>query len=183
MIAEVLAEAETKMDKAVEHVQQEFSTVRTGRANPGILHRVVVEYYGTKTPLQQLATFAVPEPTTLVVSPFDKGSVPEIEKALESSGLGLQPNSDGNVIRLAFPPLTEERRKELVKLVGSMAEEGRVSIRNIRRPAKEDIEALDGEISDDEIRRGEKQLQDLTDRFIARIDELFEHKQAELLEV
>ena len=183
MIAEVLAEAETKMDKAVEHVQQEFSTVRTGRANPGILHRVVVEYYGTKTPLQQLATFAVPEPTTLVVSPFDKGSLPEIEKALESSGLGLQPNSDGNVIRLAFPPLTEERRKELVKLVGSMAEEGRVSIRNIRRPAKEDIEALDGEISDDEIRRGEKQLQDLTDRFIARIDELFEHKQAELLEV
>jgi ribosome recycling factor len=119
----------------------------------------------------------------LVISPFDKGSMAEIEKALESSGLGLQPNSDGNVIRLSFPPLTEDRRKELVKLVSGMAEEGRVAVRNIRRPAKEDIEALDGEISDDEIRRGEKQLQDLTDRFVGRIDELFDHKQAELLEV
>jgi len=183
MIAEVLADAEDKMDKAVEHIQQEFSTVRTGRANAAILHRVTVEYYGTRTPLQQLATFSVPEPTVLVVSPFDKGSIAEIEKALETSGLGLQPNSDGNVIRLAFPPLTEDRRKDLVKMVNAMAEDGRVAIRNIRRPAKEDIEALDGEIGDDEIRRGEKQLQDLTDRYVARIDELFEHKQAELLEV
>lgn len=183
MIADVLAEAEAKMDKAVEHVQQEFSTVRTGRANPAILHRVVVDYYGTKTPIQQLATFSVPEPTMLVISPFDKGSIPEMEKALEASGLGLQPNSDGNVIRLSFPPLTEERRKELVRVVNGMAEEGRISIRNIRRPAKEDIEAFDGELSDDDIHRGEKRLQQLTDRYVARIDELFEQKQAELLEV
>lgn len=183
MIAEVLADAEAKMDKAIEHVQQEFSTVRTGRANPAILHRVMVEYYGTRTPLQQLATFSVPEPTTLVISPFDKGSIGDIEKALESSSLGLQPNSDGNVIRLAFPPLTEDRRKELVKVVSGMAEDGRISIRNIRRPAKEDIEAFDGEMSDDEIRRGEKRLQQLTDKFVARVDELFEQKQAELLEV
>ncbi|MBT8199278.1 MAG: ribosome recycling factor [Acidimicrobiia bacterium] len=183
MIAEVLADAEAKMDKAIEHVQQEFSTVRTGRANPAILHRVMVEYYGTRTPLQQLATFSVPEPTTLVISPFDKGSISDIEKALESSSLGLQPNSDGNVIRLAFPPLTEDRRKELVKVVSGMAEDGRISIRNIRRPAKEDLEAFDGEMSDDEIRRGEKRLQELTDKFVARVDELFEQKQAELLEV
>lgn len=183
MIAEVLADAEAKMDKAIEHVQQEFSTVRTGRANPAILHRVMVEYYGTRTPLQQLATFSVPEPTTLVISPFDKGSISDIEKALESSSLGLQPNSDGNVIRLAFPPLTEDRRKELVKVVSGMAEDGRISIRNIRRPAKEDIEAFDGELSDDEIRRGEKRLQELTDRYVARVDELFDQKQAELLEV
>ncbi len=183
MIAEVLADAEAKMDRAIEHVQQEFSTVRTGRANPAILHRVMVEYYGTRTPLQQLATFSVPEPTTLVISPFDKGSISDIEKALESSSLGLQPNSDGNVIRLAFPPLTEDRRKELVKVVSGMAEDGRISIRNIRRPAKEDIEAFDGELSDDEIRRGEKRLQELTDRYVARVDELFDQKQAELLEV
>lgn len=183
MIDEILEDAKERMEKAVEHVQNEFGTVRTGRANPGILHRVSVEYYGSPTPLQQLASFAVPEPTLLVVTPFDPGALGEIERAISAAGLGLMPANDGNVIRLSFPPLTEERRKELVKVVNHMAEEGKVSIRNIRRPHKDDLEALKGEVSEDDIRRAEKDLQDLTDSFVSRIDELFEHKQAELLEV
>ena len=132
MIDEILADAKERMELAVEHVQSEFGTVRTGRANPGILHRVSVDYYGSATPLQQLASFAVPEPTMLVVTPFDPGALGEIEKAIHAAGLGLTPANDGNVIRLAFPPLTEERRKELVKVVHNMAEEGKVSIRNIQ---------------------------------------------------
>ena len=183
MIDEILADAKDRMEKAVEHVQDEFGTVRTGRANPSILHRVTVDYYGSPTPLQQLASFSVPEPTTLVVSPFDPGALGEIERAIAASGLGLNPANDGTVSRLTFPPLTEERRKELVKVVNHMAEEGKVAIRNIRRPHKDDLEALKGEMSEDDIRRAEKDLQNLTDTYVSRIDELFEHKQAELLEV
>lgn len=183
MIEDILADAEQGMEKAVEHVQNEFGTVRTGRANPSILHRVMVDYYGTQTPLQQLASFAVPEPTTLVVTPFDPGALGEIEKAINTAGLGLTPANDGQVIRLAFPPLTEERRKELVKVVHSMAEDGKVSIRNIRRPHKDQLEALKAEMSEDDVRRAEKELQALTDKYVERLDELFEHKQAELLEV
>jgi ribosome recycling factor len=183
MIEEFLHEAELKMDQAVEHVQGEFSTIRTGRANPGILHRVMVEYYGTPTPLQQLASFSVPDPRLLVVSPYDKTSIINIEKGINASGLGLNPSSDGNVIRLAFPPLTEERRKELIRVVRNMAEDGRVAIRNVRRHSKDDIEALASEISEDDIRRAEKELQEVTDGHTARIDELLEHKEQELLEV
>lgn len=183
MIDEILADAEQGMEKAVEHVQNEFGTIRTGRANPSILHRVSVDYYGTATPLQQLASFAVPEPTTLVVTPFDPGALGEIERAINTAGLGLTPANDGQVIRLAFPPLTEERRKELVKVVHGMAEEGKVSIRNIRRPHKDQLEALKSEMSEDDVRRAEKDLQALTDKYVERIDELFDHKQAELLEV
>lgn len=183
MIDDILLDAQEKMDLAVEHVQNEFGTVRTGRANPTILHRIMVDYYGTPTPLQQLGSFAVPEPTQLVVTPFDPGSLGEIEKAINSANLGISATNDGSVVRLSFPPLTEERRKELVKVVGHMAEEGRVSIRNIRRPHKDQLEALKGELSDDDIRRAEKELQDLTDEHVARVDELFEHKQQELLEV
>ena len=183
MIEEILDDAKERMQKAVEHVQNEFGTVRTGRANPGILHRVMVDYYGSPTPLQQLASFSVPEPTMLVVTPFDPGALSEIERGINAAGLGLTPANDGNVIRLSFPPLTEERRKELVKVVHNMAEEGKVAIRNIRRPHKDDLEALKSEVSEDDIRRAEKELQALTDSFVGRIDELFEHKQAELLEV
>ncbi len=184
MIEDLLAEADQKMNQAIEHVQGEFATVRTGRANPGILHRIVVDYYGAPTPLQQLASFSVPEPRLLVVQPYDKNSIPAIEKALQtSSDLGLNPATDGNVIRLVFPPLTEERRKELIKVVRHMAEEGRVAVRNLRRHCRDDIEALKGEISEDEIHRGEKELQDVTDRQVARIDELLAHKEQELLEV
>jgi len=183
MIQESLADAMQKMDSAVEHVQAEFGTIRTGRANPGILHRVMVDYYGTPTPLQQLASFSVPEPRLLVVSPYDKASMGNVEKAINAAGLGLNPASDGVVIRLAFPPLTEERRKELIRVVRNMAEDGRVAIRNIRRHIKDDIEALEGEVSEDDIRRAEKELQDITDEHTARVDELLEHKERELLEV
>jgi ribosome recycling factor len=183
VIDELLREAEAKMDQAVEHVRGEFGSVRTGRANPGILHRVQVEYYGTPTPLQQLASVTVPEPQLLVIAPYDRGSVGEIERAIQASGLGLNPSNDGNVIRLAFPPLTEERRKELIKVVKQMAEEGRVAIRNVRRHSKDDIEALQGDVSEDDVHRGEDRLQEITDQHTSRIDELLEHKEAELLEV
>ena len=183
MIDELLLEAEAKMDQAVEHVRGEFGSVRTGRANPSILHRVQVDYYGSPTPLQQLASVSVPEAQLLVISPYDRGALGEIEKAIQASGLGLNPSNDGTVIRLAFPPLTEERRKELIKVVRQMAEEGRIAIRNVRRHSKDDIEALGGEVSEDDIRRGEDRLQEITDQHTARVDELLEHKEAELLEV
>ncbi|MCJ7753251.1 MAG: ribosome recycling factor [Thermoanaerobaculales bacterium] len=183
MIEEFLDDAAQRMDHAVEHVQGEFGTIRTGRANPGILNRVMVDYYGTPTPLQQLASFSVPDARLLVVSPYDKASIGNIEKAISSSGLGFNPSSDGNVLRLAFPPLTEERRRELIRVVRNMAEEGRVAVRNVRRHIKDNIEALEGEISEDDIRRAEKELQEVTDGHTARIDELLEHKEQELLEV
>ena len=183
MISDLLSEAEQKMQAAVEHVGSEFSTVRSGRANPQLLQRIQVDYYGSPTPLQQLASISVPEARMLVVQPFDKGSVPNVERAIQQSDLGLNPTSDGNVIRIAFPPLTEERRKDLIKVVRHMAEEGRVAVRNVRRHSKTDMEALHGEISDDDIRRGEDELQKLTDRFTVRIDEILGNKEDELLKV
>ena len=183
MISDVLAEARKKMEQAAEHVSSEFTTVRTGRANPQILHRISIDYYGTSTPLQQLASFSVPEPRLLVVQPFDKSSLNTIEKAIRASDLGLNPSNDGNVIRLAFPPPTEERRKELMRMVRHMAEEGRVAVRNVRRHSKDDIESLKGEVSDDEIRRGERELQELTDQWVDRIDDLLSGKENELAEV
>jgi ribosome recycling factor len=181
MIEELLAEANDLMESAVSHAQSEFTTVRTGRANPGILHRVHVDYYGTSTPLQQLATISVPEPRMLVVQPYDAGSLSNIERAISTADLGLSPSNDGKIIRLVFPPLTEERRRELIKVVRHMAEEGRVSIRNARRHTRADLEELG--ISEDDIHRAEKQLQDVHDKYIARIDELLENKEHELLEV
>nr|PZN30244.1 MAG: ribosome recycling factor [Actinomycetota bacterium] len=183
MIGDLLREAEQKMEQAVEHTATEFATVRTGRANPQILHRIQVEYYGTPTPLVQLASISVPEPRMLVVQPFDASALSNIEKAIQQSDLGVNPTNDGKVIRVVFPSLTEERRKELVKIVKNMAEEGRVAIRNVRRHAKADMEALHGEISDDDIRRGEEELQKLTDRYIEKIDGLLQNKEQELLEV
>ncbi len=183
MIEELLEEASAKMDQTVGHVQGEFATVRTGRANAAILHRVTVDYYGTQTPLQQLASVSVPEPQLLLVQPYDKSVIGDIEKAVQSSGLGLNPSSDGNVIRLAFPPLNEERRLELIKVVRQMAEEGRVAVRATRRHTKSDIESLAGEVSEDDIRGGEHELQEITDKHTRRIDEVLEHKEAELLEV
>lgn len=183
MINDLLSEADQKMEAAVEHVASEFGTVRTGRANPQLLHRISVEYYGSPTPLQQLASIAVPEPRLLVVQPFDKSTVNDIERAIQQADLGLNPTNDGSVIRIAFPPLTEERRKELIRVVRHMAEEGKVSVRNVRRAAKTDMEELHGEISDDDIRRGEDELQRLTDKFTERIDKLVSNKEEELLEV
>ncbi len=183
MIKELLEEADEKMGQAVDHVAGEFDTVRTGRANPQILHRITVEYYGTPTPLQQLATISVPEPRLLVVHPYDKSTVGDVERAILSADLGLNPSNDGTVIRLAFPTLTEERRQELARIVKHMAEEGRIAIRNVRRHVKADMEALHGEISDDDIHRAEKELQDVTDRHVAAIEELLDRKESELLEV
>lgn len=183
MITDVLQDARKKMEQATDHVSSEFSTVRTGRANPQILHRINIDYYGTSTPLQQLASFSVPEPRLLVVQPFDKSSMAAIEKAIRASDLGLNPSNDGNVIRLAFPAPTEDRRKELIKIVRHMAEEGRVAVRNVRRHSKDEIESLKGDVSDDEIRRGEKELQELTDQFVHKIDGLLSGKESELAEV
>lgn len=183
MIEELLREASARMDQALDHVKGEFATVRTGRANAAILQRVTVDYYGSQTPLQQLASVSVPEPQLLLVQPYDKSVIGDIEKALQISDLGLNPASDGNVIRLAFPPLNEERRHELIKVVRHMAEEGRVAVRNVRRHTKDDIEALEGDVSEDDVRRGEQELQEITDKHTGWIDELLEHKEAELLEV
>ena len=183
MISDLLSEAEHKMQQAVDHVASEFSTVRTGRANPQLLQRIQVEYYGSPTPLQQLASISVPEPRLLVVHPFDQSTVSDVERAIQQADLGLNPSNDGTVIRIAFPPLTEERRKELIKVVRQMAEEGRVSVRNVRRHSKSDMEELHGEISDDDIHRGEEELQELTDRYVERIDQILSNKEAELLEV
>mgnify|MGYP001549379900 FL=1 len=181
MIDADLNEANTKMDQAVQHTIGEFSTVRTGRANPGLLSRITVDYYGTPTPLQQLANFSVPEARLLVVQPYDKSSVPAIERAIQEADLGLNPSNDGNVIRLAFPSLTEDRRRELIKVVHRLAEDGRVAVRNIRRHAKDAIEAED--VSEDDIHRAEKELQELTDNHVAAIDEALARKEEELLEV
>lgn len=183
MIDELLADAEAKMDQAVAHTGGEFATVRTGRANPALLHRVTVDYYGTQTPLQQLAGFSVPDARMLVVSPYDRTSITAIEKAIQAADLGLNPSNDGNIIRLSFPSLTEERRKELIKLVRHLAEEGRIAIRNVRRHTKDALEALEGDVSEDDVRRGEKHLQDLTDEHVKRLDDLVLRKEEELLEV
>jgi ribosome recycling factor len=180
-----LKDAAHKMEQAVTHLKDELSSIRTGRATPAVLNRVTVEYYGAPVPLNQLASINVPEPRLLVVQPFDKGAIGAIEKAIQSSDLGITPSNDGQVIRLAFPPLTEERRKELVKQVHGRAEESRVAVRNVRRHAKEDMEKLEreGGISQDDLGRGEKELQKLTDRHVAEIDGIQGHKEQELMEV
>jgi ribosome recycling factor len=181
VIDETLLEADHKMEQAVEHTAQEFGGVRTGRANPGLLARVVVDYYGTQTSLQQLAGFSVPEARMLIVTPYDRSAITAIERAINEADLGLNPSNDGNIIRLAFPSLTEERRRELIRHVRNITEDGRVAVRNVRRHAKDAIERED--VSEDDIRRAEKELQELTDRYISKLDELLAHKEEELLEV
>jgi len=184
-IETAMRDAQHKMDQALTHMKDDLAGIRTGRAAPAVLNRVTVEYYGTPVPLNQLAGVTVPEPRMLQVQPFDKGAIAAIEKAIMTSDLGITPNNDGNVIRLAFPPLTEERRKELVKQVHHRAEEGRVAVRNVRRHAKDEMEKLehDGAISEDDLARAEKDLQKLTDRFVAEIDQIQGHKEQELMEV
>ena len=185
MIEDTLKDARQKMRRAVEVAQDEFAGIRTGRATPKILDRITVDYYGTQTPINQLASFSVPEPRLLVIQPYDRNAMASMEKAIMSSDLGLTPSNDGQVIRLSFPQLTEERRKELIKLVHHRAEEGRVAVRNVRRHHKEDLERLEkaSDISEDDLRRAEKELQKLTDQFVAEIDEMSRHKEKELMEV
>ena len=184
MIADVISDAKEKMAKAVEHAKAEFGSVRTGRATPALVEKLPVDYYGTEVPLQQLAGFTVPEARTLVVAPYDRNAVGAIEKALRNSDLGVNPSSDGTVIRLAFPPLTADRRKDFVKVVKHMAEEGRVAVRNLRRSARHDLEALEqeGHVSADEVDRAAKELDRLTASTVADIDTALEHKERELLE-
>ncbi len=184
-IESAMKDADHKMDQALTHLKDDLAGIRTGRATPAVLNRVTVEYYGTPVPLNQLASINVPEPRLLQVVPYDKSAIGSIEKAIMSSDLGITPNNDGNVIRLAFPALTQERRKELVKQVHSRAEDGRVAVRNVRRHTKDEMEKLehDGAISEDDLARAEKDLQKLTDRFVAEIDQIQGHKEQELMEV
>jgi ribosome recycling factor len=184
-IDEVLLETTEKMEKAVAHTQSEFSTVRTGRASPALVERIKVDYYGNEVPLQQLAGFTVPDARLLVVTPYDKNSMKAIEKAIQNSDLGINPSNDGQVIRLAFPQLTEERRRDLVKVVKHMAEEGRVAVRNLRRAARHQLEGMEkeGEISADELDRAEKEMEKITHEYVAEIDRMVQHKEQELLEV
>lgn len=182
---DTLLEAIDKMEKAVEHVLGQFTTVRTGRATPALVEKLLVEYYGAPVPLQQLAGFQVPEPRQLVVKPHDRGALAAIERAIRDSDLGVNPNSDGVVIRLNFPPLTEERRKEYVKVAKTMAEDGRVAVRNIRRDARKHLETAEkaGEISADELERAEKEMEKITHDHVEQIDKALGRKEQELLEV
>lgn len=184
MIEDVLAEAKDKMDKALEVVHNDFQTVRTGRANPAMFQKIMVDYYGSPTPLEQLASLQVQEARTMVVTPFDKNAMKEIEKAIVNApNLGASPQNDGNVIRVTMPELNEERRKEYVKLAHQKAEDGRVSVRGVRRKAKDDLEALTSEVGEDAVARAEKELEALTKSHIDHIDEALKRKESELLEV
>ena len=185
LTAMVIEDAREKMAKAVEHVRSEFANVRTGRATPALVENLVVDYYGTQTPLRQLAGFSVPDAMLLVVTPYDRSSLGAIEKAIMASDLGINPTNDGNVIRLAFPPLTEERRKELVKVVRHKAEEAKVAVRNLRRSGRHELDALqkDGSLSADELERVEKDLDKITHEQVSAIDQLLAQKERELLQV
>lgn len=185
LIDEMLKDAEGRMRKSVESSRGELATVRTGRASPHLLDRIMVDYYGSQTPLKQLANIATSDARLLTVTPFDKGSIGEIEKAIQESDVGLTPSNDGSVIRLQIPELTEERRREMVKVVHGVAEEGRVAVRNIRRDTMQDLRDLkkEGEAGEDDERRAEAALQKQTDEAIAEIDSLLEGKEQEILEV
>ena len=181
----ILADAGDKMDKACAHARSEFATVRTGRASSALVERLSVDYYGSEVPMQQLASFSVPEAQQLLITPFDKGAIGAIEKAIHDANLGVSPSNDGVVLRLSFPPLTEERRKEFVRMVRAMAEDSRIAIRNARRGARQDLEQLDkdGDASKDEVARAEKELDGLTHQHEAVINDALAQKEQELLEV
>lgn len=184
MIEEVLSNATERMTKAVDSAKEDFATVRTGRANPAMFQKVLVNYYGTATPLEQLASMQNQEARTLVLTPYDKGALKDIEQAIrDMPNLGANPTNDGTIVRVTLPELTQERRKEYVKLVKNKAEDGRVAVRNVRRKAKDELDALKGEVGDDDIARGEKDLEALTKQHVDQIDEALKRKEAELLEL
>ena len=185
MIDDFLGDATQRMDKSVEATHEHFNSVRTGRASAALLDRIQIDYYGTQTPLKNLATINTPEPRMLVIQPFDPSAIKQIEKAVLESDLGLTPSSDGKLVRLPIPQLTEERRKELVKLVRQMAEEGRVAVRNVRRDAIKHLEELvkKGEVGDDDERAAETRVQKVTDDHVGKIDDLLKRKEAEIMEV
>jgi ribosome recycling factor len=185
VINETLKEAETKMAKAVEVTREDFAAIRTGRAHPSMFHKITADYYGSPTPLQQLASFTVPEARIIIIAPFDQSAMGAIEKAIRDSDLGVNPTDDGKTIRVVLPELTEERRKEFIKVAKHKAEEGRVSVRNIRRHAKQALDKMekDGEVGKDDVTGAEKRLDALTKKHVDAIDDLLKHKEGELLEV
>ncbi|TDE14103.1 ribosome recycling factor [Jiangella asiatica] len=185
MIDETLLEAEEKMEKAVSVGKEDFASIRTGRAHPSLFNKIVVDYYGAPTPVNQLASFHVTDARMITVQPYDKGSLAAIERAIRDSDLGVNPTNDGNIVRVVLPALTEERRREYIKLAREKAEGARVSIRSVRRHAKETLDkfARDGEVGEDEVARAEKHLESVTKSYVEQIDELLKHKEAELLEV
>ena len=185
MINEILSEADEKMGKSVDTTREEFAAIRAGRAHPSMFSRITADYYGTPTPLQQLASFTSPEPRIIMVAPFDMGAMGAIEKAIRDSDLGINPANDGKVLRCVFPELTEERRKEFIKVAKTKAEEGRVSVRNVRRTAKQSLEKLekDGEAGKDDVAGAEKRLDGATKKHTDAIDDMLKNKEAELLEV
>ena len=181
----ILLEAEDKMERAIAVAREDFTTIRTGRANAAMFNKITVDYYGTVTPVNQLASFQTPEARLIVITPYDKGSFAAIEKAIRDSDLGVNPTSDGTVIRVALPELTEERRREYIKVAKHKAEEARVSIRNVRRHAKDALDKLakDGDVGEDDVHRAEKHLDDVTHKHVEHVDEILKHKEAELLEI
>jgi ribosome recycling factor len=185
VINDILNEADGKMDKSVDATREEFAAIRAGRAHPSMFNKIVVDYYGSPTPLQQLASFTAPEARVILISPYDQGAMKNIEKAIRDSDLGVNPADDGKIIRCVFPELTEERRKEYIKVAKAKAEEGRVAVRNLRRTAKQHLEKLakDGEVGEDDVTGAEKRLDGMTKKHTDTIDELLKNKEAELLEV
>lgn len=185
MIDETLFEAEEKMERAVEHAKEEFAAIRTGRATPAMFSKIVVDYYGAPTPITQMASVGIPEPRMVLVKPYDASQLGPIERAIRDSDLGVNPNNEGSQLRIHLPQMTEERRRDMIKIARNKAEEGRVAIRNVRRKAKEELDRIvkDGEAGEDDGRRAEKELDDVTHRYVSVVDELVKHKESELLEV
>ncbi|NJC68218.1 ribosome recycling factor [Planosporangium thailandense] len=185
MIDETLFEAEEKMDRAIAFAKEEFATIRTGRATPAMFAKIMIDYYGTPTALPQMASIAVPEPRMAIIKPYDNSQLHAMEKAIRDSDLGVNPNNEGTQLRILLPQMTEERRRDMIKVARHKGEEAKVAIRNVRRKAKEELERLikDGEAGEDEVRRAEKELDDLTHKYVANVDEVVRHKEAELLEV
>jgi ribosome recycling factor len=185
VIDETLFEAEEKMERAIDHAKDEFAAIRTGRATPAMFSRVIIDYYGAPTPLTQMASLAIPEPRMVIIKPHDPSQLKAMEKAIRDSDLGVNPNNEGNQLRLVLPQMTEERRREMIKVARHKGEDAKVAIRNVRRKAKEELDRIvkDGEAGEDDGRRAEKELDDLTHKFVAHVDELLKHKEAELLEV
>ncbi|WFE49799.1 ribosome recycling factor [Micromonospora sp. WMMD1155] len=185
MIDDTLLEAEEKMERAVEHAKEEFGAIRTGRANPAMFSKVIIDYYGTPTPLTQMASIAIPEPRMAIIKPYDNSQINTMEKAIRDSDLGVNPNNEGTQLRILLPQMTEERRRDMIKVARHKGEEAKVAIRNVRRRGKEELDRIvkDGEAGEDEGRRAEKELDDLTQRYVASVDDLVKHKETELLEV
>lgn len=185
MIEETLLEAEEKMERAVEHAKEDLGAIRTGRANPAMFSRIVLDYYGTPTPITQMASVAVPEPRMAIVKPYDMSQLAAMEKAIRDSDLGVNPNNEGTQLRILLPQMTEDRRRDMIKVARGKGEDAKVAIRNVRRKGKEELDRIvkDGEAGEDDGRRAEKELDDLTHRYVSSIDDLVKHKETELLEV